>query len=124
MPARVKELPLIFRVNWFRKDAKGRFMWPGFGENMRVLEWIVKRTAGQANARQSALGWMPTYADMTWRGMNMTPAQFEDLMAVDPVVALRDVSAIAEHFEPFRKGNRLPIELDAELVLLDERLKR
>lgn len=120
----VRDLPLIFRVNWFRKDKKGRFMWPGFGDNMRVLEWIVKRTAGRADAYQSALGWMPSYKDMNWKGLPLTEKQFSDLMSVDTALARQDVCAIAEHFEPFRKGNRLPIELDAELVLLDERLKK
>jgi len=123
MPARVSALPLIFRVNWFRKDKKGNFMWPGFGENMRVLDWIVRRTVGKANARQTALGWMPNFTDIDWRGIKMTDKQFADLMSVDTKLARQDVIAIAEHFEPFRKGDRLPIELDAELVLLDERLK-
>ena len=124
MPKRVTDLPLIFRVNWFRKDAKGRFMWPGFGDNMRVLEWIVKRVAGRAGGRQTALGWMPDYADMNWTGLKMTDRQFADLMAVDTDLAERDVTAIAEHFEPFRVGDRLPIEMDAELILLHQRLVR
>ena len=124
MVKNVKDLPLVFRVNWFRKDAKGHFMWPGFGENMRVLEWIVKRTAGQINATQSALGWMPRYQDMNWKGLPMTEKQFNALMSVDLNLARQDVIAIAEHFEQFRKNDRLPIELDAELVLLDERLKK
>jgi len=123
MPKWVQDLPFIFRVNWFRKDKAGHFMWPGFGENMRVLEWIVKRTNGKVNAKQTALGWMPTYADMNWKGLKMTEKQFADLMTVDAKLARQDVVAIAEHFEPFRKGDHLPIELDAELVLLDERLK-
>ena len=124
MVGRVQKLPNIYRVNWFRKDAKGHFMWPGFGENMRVLEWIVKRTAGKAAARQTALGQMPTYGDMNWKGLAMTEKQFDALMAIDLNLARQDVVAIAEHFEPFRKNNKLPIELDAELVLLDERLKK
>ena len=120
----VKDLPLIFRVNWFRKDKNGHFMWPGFGDNMRVLEWIIGRTLGKTNAIQGALGWMPTYKDMNWKGLKMTEKQFEALMAVDLDLATQDTMAIAAHFEPFRKENRLPIELDAELVLLDERLKK
>ena len=120
----VKELPAIYRVNWFRKDAKGRFMWPGFGENMRVLEWIIKRCAGKAAAEQGALGRVPCYEDMDWKGLAMTAKQFADLMAIDLKQARQDVVAIAEHFEPFRKEGKLPIELDAELVLLDERLKK
>ena len=124
MPNRVQKLPGIYRVNWFRKDAKGHFMWPGFGENMRVLEWIVKRCAGKADATQTALGRMPNYGDMNWKGLQMTEKQFDALMAIDLTLARQDVVAIAEHFEPFRKCNKLPIELDAELVLLDERLKK
>lgn len=124
MVGRVKELPGIYRVNWFRKDAKGHFMWPGFGENMRVLEWIIKRCAGKVSATQTALGRMPTYRDMNWKGLAMTEKQFEALMSIDLKLARQDVAAIAEHFEPFRKEGKLPIELDAELVLLDERLKK
>lgn len=120
----VKYLPMIFRVNWFRKDKKGNFMWPGFGENMRVLEWIVKRTAGKAAATETALGLMPSYQDMNWNGLKLTEKQFNDLMAVDTKLARQDTIAIAEHFEQFRKTDSLPIELDAELVLLDERLKK
>lgn len=120
----VKYLPMIFRVNWFRKDKKGNFMWPGFGENMRVLEWIVKRTAGKAAATETALGLMPSYQDMNWNGLKLTEKQFNDLMAVDTKLARQDTIAIAKHFEQFRKTDSLPIELDAELVLLDERLKK
>lgn len=124
MPKVVSRLPLIFRVNWFRKDAKGKFMWPGFGENMRVLEWIVKRTAGRAAATETALGWMPGYRDLSWQGLPMSEKQFNALMAVDTTLALQDVAAIAQHFEQFRAGDRLPVEMDAELILLDQRLKR
>ena len=124
MPKRVSHLPLIFRVNWFRKDDKGRFMWPGFGENMRVLEWIVKRTAGRAQASETALGWMPAYRDLNWKGLSVSEKQFDALMHVETEPALKDVSAISEHFEQFRQDDRLPIEMDAELVLLEQRLLR
>ena len=124
MPKWVKHLPLIFRVNWFRKDDKGRFMWPGFGENMRVLEWIVKRTAGRAQASETALGWMPAYRDLNWKDLSVSEKQFDALMHVETEPALKDVSAISEHFEQFRQDDRLPIEMDAELVLLERRLLR
>lgn len=122
--ARLAHKPLIFRVNWFRKDAKGHFMWPGFGDNMRVLEWIVRRIAGRANATETALGLSPRYDDLTWTGLKMTPAQFGALMAVDGQTALEDVDVQSQSFEPFRKDDKLPIEFEAELVLLAERLKR
>ena len=91
---------------------------------MRVLEWIVKRTAGKAAATETALGLMPSYQDMNWNGLKLTEKQFNDLMAVDTKLARQDTIAIAKHFEQFRKTDSLPIELDAELVLLDERLKK
>ena len=99
-------------------------MWPGFGENMRVLEWIVKRTVGQVGAVETALGWMPEYQDLNWKGLKLTDKQVESLMAVDTTLARQDVISISEHFEQFRKGERLPLELDAELVLLEKRLEK
>ncbi len=122
--ARLREKPLIFRVNWFRKDDQGKFMWPGFGDNMRVLEWIVRRTAGQVNAIQTALGMSPRYEDLTWTGLKMTQQQFQALMDVDAQKALEDVGAQSESFEPLRQEDKIPIEFEAELVLLAERLKR
>ena len=124
MFGRIKQHPLFFRVNWFRKDKKGKFMWPGYGDNMRVIEWIVRRTYNKAGARETVLGWMPTYKDMTWRGLQMTEKQFDELMSVDKKLALQDVNAQGEYFEQFLAGNRLPSDMDAELVLLADRLQR
>ena len=124
MFGRIKQHPLFFRVNWFRKDKKGKFMWPGFGDNMRVIDWIVRRTYNKAGAKESVFGWMPTYQDMTWRGLKMTEKQFDDLMFVDQKLAAKDVNAQGEYFEQFLKGNRLPSDMDAELVLLSNRLER
>lgn len=121
--AQVKHKPLVFRVNWFRKDKDGHFMWPGFGDNMRVLEWIVKRTIGQANAHETVLGYSPAYEDLTWTGLSMDKEAFEALMHVDAKAALSDVVAQAQYFEPFRKQKRLPAEFDAELILLKSRLE-
>ena len=76
--------PRIFGVNWFRKDKDGNFAWPGFGENMRVLKWIVQRVKGRASAVESPIGWMPRYKDMDWRGLeNFTQEDFLAIMAVD-----------------------------------------
>ena len=124
MFGQIKQHPLFFRVNWFRKDKKGKFMWPGYGDNMRVIEWIVRRTYNKAGARETVLGWMPTYKDMTWRGLQMTEKQFDELMSVDKKLALQDVNAQGEYFEQFLAGNRLPSDMDAELVLLADRLQR
>jgi phosphoenolpyruvate carboxykinase (GTP) len=79
----VAEAPRIFAVNWFRKDAEGRFVWPGFGQNMRVLKWIVERCAGQVGARETSLGLVPDYDDLDWSGLDFGAARFSDVMGVD-----------------------------------------
>ena len=85
MRKRVKDLPRVFHVNWFRKDADGKFLWPGFSENMRVLEWVVKRCRGEGRGHETQLGWMPRYSEMTWKGMEeFGPAEFDKVMEVDP----------------------------------------
>ncbi len=101
--------PRIFSVNWFRKDAVGNFLWPGYGENMRILKWIVERCNGNAAAVESPLGWMPRYEDLDWTGLeSVSREQFYELMSVD-----RDVwkEEIVSHEELFVKMyDRLPKE--------------
>lgn len=80
----IKEVPRVFHVNWFRKGENGKFLWPGFGENMRVLEWIVKRCQGEGRGHEDELGWMPRYSEMNWNGMEtFSEAQWNELMTVD-----------------------------------------
>ena len=124
MGAKLDKKPLIFRVNWFRKDKEGHFMWPGFGENMRVLEWIVKRVNGQANATESVFGYSPRYEDLRWKGLSMTEECFNELMSVDVDMALSDVKAQSDYFKTLRKQKRLPQDFEAELLLLQKRLER
>ncbi len=75
--------PRIFLINWFRKDENGKFVWPGFGDNMRVLRWIVDRVRGRAGATESPLGWMPQYAQLDWRGLDFPKQKFKEVMSVD-----------------------------------------
>ena len=102
--------PRIFCVNWFRRDASGHFLWPGFGENMRILKWIVERAHGRAVSIESPIGWMPRYEDLDWRGMKgFTRQQFNELMSVDRNAWQQELLA---HEELFMKlYDRLPKEL-------------
>jgi len=101
--------PRIFGVNWFRTDENGKFIWPGFGENMRVLKWVVERVSGKAYALESPLGWMPRYKDLDWRGLeNFPEEEFNDLMSIDSEVWKEEVLG---HEELFSKlYDRLPKE--------------
>jgi phosphoenolpyruvate carboxykinase (GTP) len=79
----INEPPRIFHVNWFRKDEQGKWLWPGFGENARVLKWIVERVNGLAQAQETPLGWMPSYKDLDWDGLDFTEDDWNELMKVD-----------------------------------------
>jgi phosphoenolpyruvate carboxykinase (GTP) len=104
--------PKIFRVNWFRKDEAGNFIWPGFGENMRVLEWVVDRVNGHGHAEETPIGMMPSYEDLTWTGLDFSPASFSDIMTVDPVAAMQEADAQKALFDDF--GDRLPAALESQ----------
>jgi len=100
--------PRIFGVNWFRKDEKGNFIWPGFSDNMRVLKWIVQKTHGKSNAVESPIGWMPNYEDLDWTGSDFTKQQFEQIMTIDREDWKQELLSHAELFE--RMYDRLPKE--------------
>jgi phosphoenolpyruvate carboxykinase (GTP) len=105
----VAKPPRIFSVNWFLKDAEGRFAWPGYGENMRVLKWIIERIQGRTGAVESPLGWMPRYEDMDWDGLDISRDQFKTMTSVD-----REAwqSEVLSHEELFLKMfDKLPKEL-------------
>ena len=116
----VRHLPAIFHVNWFRKDQDGKFLWPGFGENMRVLKWIVDRVRGRAAALKSPIGWVPGYEDIEWNGLSFTREQFAQVMAFDHEAWTKEVADQEEFFQTL--GDRLPKELVDERALLIGRL--
>jgi phosphoenolpyruvate carboxykinase (GTP) len=110
--------PRIFRVNWFRKDEHGKFIWPGFGENMRVLKWVVERCSGQGSAIESPLGWVPGYEGLTWDGLEFPKPKFFAIMNIDRELARQETNDQEELFTRF--GDHLPreMEIERELQLL------
>lgn len=101
--------PRIFNVNWFRKDEKGNFLWPGFGDNMRILKWIIQRVKGKASAVESPIGWMPHYSDIDWSGLStFSKKQFDDIMMIDREAWKQELLSHAELFE--RMYDKLPKE--------------
>ena len=117
----VRHPPRIFRVNWFRKDANGKFIWPGFGENMRVLEWIVGRCHGTLHGVDTALGIIPRFQDLNWSGMpKFSRDQYEDIARVDAGAWKEEV---VSHDELLGKlGSRLPAALAQCRTQLDGKL--
>ena len=109
-------LPRIFLVNWFRKDADGRFMWPGFGENSRVIEWIFGRCSGEDDAVQTPIGLLPAPGALDTRGLNVPEADMAALLAVDSAAWVQEAVAIEEHYARF--GAKLPPQLAARLAQL------
>jgi phosphoenolpyruvate carboxykinase (GTP) len=101
--------PRIFGVNWFRKDEAGDFIWPGFGENMRVLRWIVDRANGQAVSVETPIGWMPRYGDLDWRGLDFSEEKFNSIMAIDRDKWIDELQSHDELF--FNLYDRLPKEM-------------
>jgi phosphoenolpyruvate carboxykinase (GTP) len=114
------KLPRIFYVNWFRKDAEGRFLWPGFGENSRVLEWVFRRCAGDADAHETAIGLVPAPGDLYTGGLDIAAEDLDEVLAVDPDALREQLPQLKEHLSQF--GDQLPDELQAQLDALEQRL--
>jgi phosphoenolpyruvate carboxykinase (GTP) len=115
------KLPKIFYVNWFRQDKKGKFLWPGYGENSRVLKWIFERCDGKVHAKDTAIGRIPEVEDLDTHGLNMSEESVAELLSVDMDGWKAEVPLIGEYFAKF--GNRLPDGLRAELDALEQRLQ-
>jgi phosphoenolpyruvate carboxykinase (GTP) len=107
-------------VNWFRKDADGRYLWPGFSENMRVLKWIVDRVRGRAQGKESPIGWTPHFEDIEWEGLDFSEAAFEELERVDRAAWRQEVMGHEELFLALH--DHLPPEMIYERELLICRL--
>jgi phosphoenolpyruvate carboxykinase (GTP) len=116
------KLPRIYFVNWFRKDERGKFVWPGYGENSRVLKWIVDRLEGEAEAVDSPIGRLPTRDGLDLAGLDLTDAQLDLLLTVDPAIWRAEAALIPEAYEKF--GARLPPALWEQLAALGARLAR
>ena len=112
--------PAIFCVNWFRTDENGKFVWPGFGDNMRVLKWMLERIEGQANGVENIFGITPTFADLNWEGLNFTQAQFDTITSIDKAAWDAELKLHAELFE--KLAYHLPADLEATRVALEKRL--
>ena len=117
-----EKAPKIFHVNWFRKDDEGHFMWPGFGDNMRVLLWILDRCAGKVDADEVAIGYVPKTSDIDVTGLEGENIDLEGLLTIDKEVWLEDVANIEEYFAQF--GDMLPQEMADELAKLKANLSK
>ena len=115
------KMPGIFYVNWFRKGDDGRFLWPGYGENSRVLKWVVERVNGKVDAVETPIGKLPAKGALDLDGLNMSEDDLAELLTVDIDGWLADIPRMREHLAKF--GDKLPAAISAELDSLEARLK-
>ncbi len=114
------QMPKIFYVNWFRKDDDGRFLWPGFGENSRVLEWVFRRCDGEGEASETAIGLVPDPSDLDTDGLDIEQADLDALLTVDDAAVAAELPQVREHLEKF--GDDLPAPVMEQLEALEQRL--
>jgi len=122
MGSKLKNPPKIFHVNWFRRGADGKFLWPGYGENVRVLRWMLDRIEGQADAQETAIGNVPTPNSLPLDGLDISQETLGELLRVEPTAWVEESQAIDKFFDKF--GDRLPAVLRTELQALTDRLQR
>ncbi|MGC4027563.1 MAG: phosphoenolpyruvate carboxykinase (GTP) [Steroidobacteraceae bacterium] len=118
--AGLKNPPKVFHVNWFRQGADGKFLWPGFGDNLRPIAWALERCSGKAEAQDTAIGYMPRPQDLNLKGVDITPAALEEILSVKPDAWRKEVADIRKYLAEF--GNRTPGSLYIELEEVEERL--
>jgi len=112
--------PRVYHVNWFRRDAQGKFLWPGYGENLRVLAWMLDRCAGKVGAIESAIGNLPRPSDLNTKGLTVSPEALNALCSIDPLTWRKELADIDEYLG--RYGSRLPPALRAQLTATEQRL--
>ncbi|HEY6952786.1 MAG TPA: phosphoenolpyruvate carboxykinase (GTP) [Bacteroidota bacterium] len=120
MGTRLKNPPLIFRVNWFRKDKSGRYLWPGYGENIRVLKWILERINGTGKGVETPIGYLPTPDSIDTKGLSMNPATLQEVLSVDREGWKKEIDEIEVFFNQF--GDRLPAGIRTEVANLRTKL--
>jgi len=120
MGAKLKHPPKIYHVNWFRRDADGKFLWPGFGDNLRVLEWIIDRCSGKAGAQETAIGNLPRPEDLDLEGLDLAPGALAQLLSVQAEEWRAEAADIEKHFDEY--GSRTPAALRAQVQALRARL--
>ena len=122
MGYRTNGSPKFFHVNWFRTDEKGNYIWPGFGDNMRVLDWILKRCENAVDAEETAIGYLPKAEDVNIEGMeNFTREDLEKLLVIDKKAWQKEASEIGEFFKKF--GDEMPERLLKQLRILKSNLR-
>lgn len=120
--ADIDKLPKMFYVNWFRKTPEGKWLWPGYGENSRVLKWVFERVSGEGKAVETPIGYMPTIDAIDRNGLSVSEDDMTELLKIDKEEWLKEVASIREHYASF--GNRLPEKLALQLDALEKRLQQ
>ncbi len=118
--AKLKHAPKIFHVNWFRQGSDGKFLWPGFGDNLRVISWILERCAGRAQAQDTAIGYLPRTQDIDTKGLDIAPGALEELLSVKPDAWRKETADIRSYLGEY--GSRTPKAMYAELDEVEKRL--
>jgi phosphoenolpyruvate carboxykinase (GTP) len=121
MGEKIKNQPKIFNVNWFRTDSSGNFLWPGYGDNLRVLEWIIGRCKGSIDASRTPIGFVPYEKDIDTDGLDLKPGNLTSLLEIDNEQWLKEAEEIRQFYSKFE--SKFPVELNFELENLINRLK-
>ena len=117
---KTNKLPKIFHINWFRKDNEGKFLWPGFNENLRVLRWIIDRCDEKINARETAIGFLPHACDIDTSDLDISQQNIDELLSIDENDWIEEINSIGKYILSF--GERVPIELINEYKKLSKSL--